>query len=251
MMSIRAVARRHGVSWPVMNTLVRAWSGLIAEHRRSPHPRLKAGWQVLQQLHGLYSADDHQGALEVLDRFCDLYETGDLPEFHDIDDTIIAWSNEILAWAPHQPPQQRQNRRHPQSPTSTPPNRPRLHQPDQLRSPRTPDNMTRQPVPATRNPRFTRRADKLVRDCQTVDTSDGLGATGRGVCNSLIPAREFPQLESGSGWTAEIWLADNGNWPYGINTRLQLPPTPHRRRRPTRITRQQPNANRHLERWLL
>ena len=162
-MSIRAVARRHGVSWAVMNTLVRAWSGLIAEHRRSPHPRLKAGWQVLQQLHGLYSADDHQGALEVLDRFCDLYETGDLPEFHDIDDTIIAWSNEILAWAPHQPPQQRQNRRHPQSPTSTPPNRPRLHQPHQphqLRSPRTPDNMTRQPVPATPNPTFTRRTNQ-------------------------------------------------------------------------------------------
>ena len=34
-MTIRAVARRHGVSWPVINTLVRAWSGLIAEHRRS------------------------------------------------------------------------------------------------------------------------------------------------------------------------------------------------------------------------
>ena len=34
-MTIRAVARRHGVSWPVINTLVRTWSGLIAEHRRS------------------------------------------------------------------------------------------------------------------------------------------------------------------------------------------------------------------------
>ena len=34
-MTIRAVARRHGVSWPVINALVRAWSGLIAEHRRS------------------------------------------------------------------------------------------------------------------------------------------------------------------------------------------------------------------------
>ena len=34
-MTIRAVARRHGVSWSVINTLVRAWSGLIAEHRRS------------------------------------------------------------------------------------------------------------------------------------------------------------------------------------------------------------------------
>ena len=34
-MTIRALARRHGVSWGVVNALVRAWSGLIAEHRRS------------------------------------------------------------------------------------------------------------------------------------------------------------------------------------------------------------------------
>ena len=34
-MTIRAVARRHGVSWPVINALVRTWSGLVAEHRRS------------------------------------------------------------------------------------------------------------------------------------------------------------------------------------------------------------------------
>ena len=34
-MTIRGVARRHGVSWPVINALVRAWSGLVAEHRRS------------------------------------------------------------------------------------------------------------------------------------------------------------------------------------------------------------------------
>ena len=62
------------------------------------HPRLKAGWQALQELHGLYLADDYDGALEALGRLCDLYETGELPEFHDIVDTIIAWSDEILAW---------------------------------------------------------------------------------------------------------------------------------------------------------
>ena len=33
-MPIRAVVRRHGVSWGVINTLVHAWSGLIAAHRR-------------------------------------------------------------------------------------------------------------------------------------------------------------------------------------------------------------------------
>ena len=62
------------------------------------HPRLRSGWQALQELHGLYLAGDHHSALEALGRFCDLYETGELPEFHDIVDAIIAWSDEILAW---------------------------------------------------------------------------------------------------------------------------------------------------------
>ncbi len=62
------------------------------------HPRLKTGWQALQQLHGLYLAEDHNGTLQALSRFCDLYETGELPEFHHIVDTIIASSDEILAW---------------------------------------------------------------------------------------------------------------------------------------------------------
>ena len=62
------------------------------------HPRLRSGWQALQELHSLYTSSDRQGALEALGRFCDLYETGELPEYHDIVDTFIAWSDEILAW---------------------------------------------------------------------------------------------------------------------------------------------------------
>ncbi len=62
------------------------------------HPRLKAGWDALQELHGLNLGDDRNGALQALDRFTDLYATGDLPEFHSIVDTIIAWSDQILAW---------------------------------------------------------------------------------------------------------------------------------------------------------
>ena len=46
---------------------------------------------------------------------------------------------------------------HQQPPPSPTTNRPRLHQPRQLPSPRTPDNMTHQPKPATPNPTFTRR----------------------------------------------------------------------------------------------
>jgi len=62
------------------------------------HPRLKAGWDALQELHGLYLADDRAGALAALDRFTDLYATGELPEFHSIVDTVIAWGDQILAW---------------------------------------------------------------------------------------------------------------------------------------------------------
>ena len=62
------------------------------------HPRLDMAWQALQELHGLYLAEDRAGALEALDRFTDLYATGELIEFHDVVDTIIAWGEEILAW---------------------------------------------------------------------------------------------------------------------------------------------------------
>ena len=63
------------------------------------HPRLKAGWQALQELHGLYLADDHQGALDALGTVLrPLRDRRSLPEYHDIVDTIIAWSDEILAW---------------------------------------------------------------------------------------------------------------------------------------------------------
>lgn len=62
------------------------------------HPRLDTAWHALQELHGLYLADDHTGALAALDRFTDLYATGELPEFHQIVDTIITWGDEILAW---------------------------------------------------------------------------------------------------------------------------------------------------------
>jgi len=62
------------------------------------HPRIGAGWAALQELYGLYLAEDRAGALEALDRFTDLYATGELPEFHHVVDTIIAWGDEILAY---------------------------------------------------------------------------------------------------------------------------------------------------------
>jgi transposase len=65
------------------------------------HPRIGLGWRALQELYGLYLAEDRAGALLALDRFCDLYATGQIPEFHDVVDTVIAWSTEILAF--HEP----------------------------------------------------------------------------------------------------------------------------------------------------
>ena len=122
------------------------------------HPRLKAAWQALQELHGLYTADDHQGALEALGRFCDLYQTGELPEFHDTRRHLHRMVRRDPGLAPHPKSQQRPHRGHQQPAPSAAAHRPRVHQPSQLRSPRTADNMTRQPVPATLHPMFTRRA---------------------------------------------------------------------------------------------
>ena len=62
------------------------------------HPRLKAAWDALGELHGLYLADDHKGALEALDRFADIYSTGLIPEFSDTVDTFLAWHEQILGW---------------------------------------------------------------------------------------------------------------------------------------------------------
>ena len=62
------------------------------------HPRIALGWKALQELYGLYLAEDHAGAMAALGRFCDLYATGQIPEFHDVVDTILAWSAEILAF---------------------------------------------------------------------------------------------------------------------------------------------------------
>ncbi|MDE0138826.1 MAG: transposase, partial [bacterium] len=35
-----------------------------------------------------------------LARFADLYDTGQIPEYHDVVDKIIAWGQEILAYHP-------------------------------------------------------------------------------------------------------------------------------------------------------
>ena len=62
------------------------------------HPRLRTAWDALQELYQLYQADDLDGANQALGRFADLYATGQIPEYHQVVDTIIAWGEQILAY---------------------------------------------------------------------------------------------------------------------------------------------------------
>ena len=61
-------------------------------------PVLRTAWDALQELYQFYEAEDLDGANQALGRFADLYATGQIPEYHDIVDTIIAWGAEILAY---------------------------------------------------------------------------------------------------------------------------------------------------------
>ena len=47
-----------------------------------------------------HEADDLEQANEALARFADLYDTGQIPEIHDVVDKIITWGEEILAYHP-------------------------------------------------------------------------------------------------------------------------------------------------------
>ena len=62
------------------------------------HPRLRTAWDALQELYQLYEAEDLDGANQALGRFADLYATGQIPQYHQVVDTIIAWGEQILAY---------------------------------------------------------------------------------------------------------------------------------------------------------
>ena len=85
-------------------TLLRRADHLSDAHQKhldrlfDAHPRLRTAWDALQELYQLYEADDLDQANEALGRFADLYATGQIPEYRDIVDTIIAWGEEILAY---------------------------------------------------------------------------------------------------------------------------------------------------------
>ena len=85
-------------------TLLRRADHLSDAHQKhldrlfDAHPRLRTAWDALQELYQPYEADDLDQANEALGRFADLYATGQIPEYRDIVDTIIAWGEEILAY---------------------------------------------------------------------------------------------------------------------------------------------------------
>ena len=85
-------------------TLLRRADHLSDAHQKhldrlfDAHPRLRTAWDALQELYQLYEAEDLDGANQALGRFADLYATGQIPEYREVVDTIIAWGEEILAY---------------------------------------------------------------------------------------------------------------------------------------------------------
>lgn len=62
------------------------------------HPRIAVAWEALQTLYGAYEADDKHAALEAIVAFCDLYETGKIPEFSDVLGALVDWGDATIAF---------------------------------------------------------------------------------------------------------------------------------------------------------
>jgi transposase len=60
------------------------------------HAELARAWQMLQELHQLYPADDEDEAMAALGRFADLYQADMVPEFYKVVDTLLHWAPEIF-----------------------------------------------------------------------------------------------------------------------------------------------------------
>ena len=57
---------------------------------------LARAWSMLQELYGLYAAEDLAGATEHLDRFARMWEADPLPEFYRVASDILRWAPEIF-----------------------------------------------------------------------------------------------------------------------------------------------------------
>ncbi len=62
------------------------------------HRGLGQAWAALQELYGLYTAATHHEAIAAMDRFCDIYATGEIPSFDGVLDALVEWAPEIPAF---------------------------------------------------------------------------------------------------------------------------------------------------------
>ena len=130
-------------------TLLRRADHLTDGHRKhldrlfEAHPRLRTAWEALQELYQLYEADDWDGANQALGRFADLYATGQTPRIRRSSQHHHRVGRRNPGLPHHQTSLQRTPRRHQQPPPSPTTRRARVHQLQQLRSPRNPRHTAR------------------------------------------------------------------------------------------------------------
>ena len=90
--------------------------------------------------------------MAALDRFADIYSTGLIPEFSDTVDTFLAWHNQILGWHHAGRPSNGRIDRTNNLLQVLRPNRTRVHQLRQLRSPRHPPDIINPAEPSSPHP---------------------------------------------------------------------------------------------------
>ena len=107
---------------------------------------LARAWSMLQELYGLYAAEDLAAAEEHLDRFARMWEADPLPEFYRVASDIIRWAPEIFNFHRRRPLVQRTARGHQQPPRPVEAHGVRVRQRRQLRSPRHPPHPRPRPM---------------------------------------------------------------------------------------------------------
>ena len=125
---------------------------------RPPVRRPSMSTNRVRMLYQLYEADNPNRANATLGRFADLYATGQTPRIprHCGHHHRMGRTDPRLPH--HKTSNQRTHRRNQQPPPSPTTRRPRVHQPQQLPSPKNPRNMTATPTTATPDPTKSRRA---------------------------------------------------------------------------------------------
>ena len=120
------------------------------------HPRLKVAWDALQELYQIYQAEDLEAANQALERFADLYDSGQTPRIPRRCGQDHRMGRRDPGLPPRRASVQRATRGDQQPPPSPTTRRSRVHQLRQLRGPRTACNMIATPAPEHPKPTKTR-----------------------------------------------------------------------------------------------